>query len=564
VILLNASLYATGAGLQRAARVFQDASLRLAMERGAENSIVEGHIRRARLSLAVRDLAAARDDVAIATRRMDAVRSAASRDYLRAWLDSVRGELLLAEGNKGAPQLFDDAISAFARVEPAEVPRLYLLRGRSVLPDTPSDAERAFRAGIDVLQQRMLMLNDRTHRVSYLDEGWRLFDELITLRVEAGRDANGAFALAERARVRAAADANTSGIPPIESPQQLMSAVPPDGALLYYVSLESRLLAWIVRSTGTSLVSLPIGAEDLTRRVTAYRRLLEAGSTGLPARRAAEDLYRILLQPVSSRLAGAARIVVVPDGALHAVPFAGLVDPATSQFLGDRFAVSTVPSATVLLALARDGGAKASTGAHHALVVGVGDAAPERNLPALPLVRREISDLEAVYPGATVLTGSTVDALQWRAAVANHDVVHFAGHAVVNTQYPDRSELILGRGPDGTKIVVTAGEIATWPLGGVRLVTLSACQTAYGAIYRGEGLSSLARQFVSAGVTSVVGTLWNVGDDVAHRVSVRFHGDYARSGRPVAALQESQRALVRSGLDPIVAWNAFIVIAAFD
>lgn len=564
VILLNASLYAAAAGLNHAARVFQDASLRVASERHAENAIVEAHMRRARLYLAVADVKAAGLELEIAEGRLARVKSEASREYLRAWLDAVRGEWLLANRDPLAAARLDAAIGAFGRLEPAEVPRLYLLRGRAALPQGVADAERAFRAGIDVLQRRLLQLNERAHRVSYLDEGWELFDELIDLRASTDGDSNEAFALAELARVRAAGDVGSAGVSPLRSPGELSAVVPRDGAVLYYTSLRGRLLLWLVGRDEQTLVTIPAGTDELSRRVTIYRRLLEARRAGALARQSAEELYRILIDPVASRLAGVKRLVIIPDGVLHAIPFSGLLDPHTSRFVGDTFAVSTMPSATELAALARRRSERPAPAAHRALVVGAAAGAPERGLAALPEVAGELAALQTVYPGATVLSGEDVDASRWRAALPDHDVVHFAGHAVVNTQFPDLSELVLGRHAGAASAIVTAGEIARWPLRGVRLITLSACQTAYGALYRGGGLSSLARWFVAAGAETVVGTMWSVQDDIAGPLTVRFHESYAASGQPAEALQASQRSLVQAKVDPMLAWSAFIVIGGFD
>ncbi len=44
------------------------------------------------------------------------------------------------------------------------------------------------------------------------------------------------------------------------------------------------------------------------------------------------------------------------------------------------------------------------------------------------------------------------------------------------------------------------------------LMVLSACQTASGQLYRGEGLLSIAQAFQFAGAQSLVASLWNVDD----------------------------------------------------
>jgi len=50
------------------------------------------------------------------------------------------------------------------------------------------------------------------------------------------------------------------------------------------------------------------------------------------------------------------------------------------------------------------------------------------------------------------------------------------------------------------------------PLNGTEMVVLSACQTQFGQLSEGEGLLSLAWAFRSAGVPSLIASLWNVAD----------------------------------------------------
>jgi CHAT domain-containing protein len=557
VLRLNASLYAEGAGLHRAARLFQDASIDIALARNAENAIVEGHIRRARLALAVGDVQAGRADLDVAARRMTAVRSAASRRYLQAWLESVSGEVLLAERDPSAAAAFDRAITTFRIVEPTDLPRLYLMRGRAERLQSPEQAAHSFRAGINELQQRLTKLNDRSHRVSYLDEGWDLYDELIDLEAASGRY-DQAFAYAEEARLRSPGDAQGGGQPRL-TPDGLRAVVPADGALLYFTSLRDRLLLWTVRRDRTRFVSIAITSDQLASHVAAFRTAIESAGTGPSVRQLAAKLFASVIGPAEADLSGIARVVIVPDGALHAIPFAALLD-GSGAFLGERYAISTLPSAALLRQPSRERPASALT----ALLVGAEAGVPERGLRRLPEVARELSDLKALYGVATTLTTPAADARAWKAAVPGHGVMHFAGHAIANTQFPDRSELVLGRRPNGETEVVTASEITNWPLAGLQVVTLSACQTAYGALYRGEGLSSLARWFLAAGVPTVVSTLWEIRDDVARMVIVEFHRAYVRSQHPAAALQTAQRTAAGMGLEPMLAWSSFQVSGGFD
>jgi CHAT domain-containing protein len=78
------------------------------------------------------------------------------------------------------------------------------------------------------------------------------------------------------------------------------------------------------------------------------------------------------------------------------------------------------------------------------------------------------------------------------------------------------------------------------------LVVLSACESALGKEFRGEGLVGLARAFMYAGVPRVVGSLWEVSDRATAELMKSFYaGMLQRHLRPSAALRAAQLELMR-------------------
>jgi hypothetical protein len=75
--------------------------------------------------------------------------------------------------------------------------------------------------------------------------------------------------------------------------------------------------------------------------------------------------------------------------------------------------------------------------------------------------------------------------------------VHFAAHAVADDAYPERSAVVLAAGDAKQDGLLQAREIEALDLDG-RIVVLSACYTAGGAVLSGEGVLSLASQALSA------------------------------------------------------------------
>jgi CHAT domain-containing protein len=78
---------------------------------------------------------------------------------------------------------------------------------------------------------------------------------------------------------------------------------------------------------------------------------------------------------------------------------------------------------------------------------------------------------------------------------------------------------------------------------------------------------SLMRPFLQQRVPAVVGTLWDVDDQSARALLTRFHAGYVHARNPVLALNEAQRALLKSG-DPGLqhprAWAGFLVSSSIN
>jgi CHAT domain-containing protein len=132
---------------------------------------------------------------------------------------------------------------------------------------------------------------------------------------------------------------------------------------------------------------------------------------------------------------------------------------------------------------------------------------------------------------------------------------------VLDDTRPERSFLLLAGA--GTAGRMTAEEIGKMNLRGVRLVVLSACETARAPDGGAGGLAGLSAALLGAGADAVVGSLWRVDDGLTAPLMVAFHREYARTGDAAAALRASQLTLLRSPdtrLRSPAAWAGFVAI----
>jgi CHAT domain-containing protein len=285
-------------------------------------------------------------------------------------------------------------------------------------------------------------------------------------------------------------------------------------------------------------------------------------------------LWRFLVPAdVWTRLREAEEVVVLPDGALAALPFEALVvRPARRLeesvfWLDDGPPIRYAPSAAILRALADRPAAGAG-------LLSVADPA-YTDLPRLPGTgdesRAVVQASRRKSLGATpavVLTGAAATEEQVRAAMPGKKFLHLAVHGKVEPRLGDlfaALSLAPPAKPDAAAAPATAaGEPAPPPAGRdpgddgalmlfeiydldlqADLAVLSACVTSRGRLVEGEGSFALARGFLAAGARRVVASLWSV-DDASTAALMGSLFRRLDPDRPYAAAMRDARRSVRA------------------
>ena len=490
----------------------------------------------------------------------------------------LRGEFLTYSGEAEATtdaararESLKAAIDFARKSEQTDLlPQIFLALGRANvgLRDT-GEAKASFESGIDEFER--FRRSQGEARVSYFDGSWDLFSEIIRLEVQEKSDPVSGLDYAERARGRDLLDAGGLLREPRARPLgalEIAARLPRRVALIYYCVLDDSLFEWVVREGQVRFVRVPVTSERLTTLSGRYRRrLLEAGVSRLPRETISRDLHDVLIRPLLPYVSSGDSLVFLPDGILHSIPFAALEDSRTHRYLVEDHAVSIAPSGTVFLRACQRGRAFSKERELAALFVGGARVDPESaaDLPGLPQSVREVEEASANYRHATILAGEEATPSRFREAGRRSAIIHFAGHAIADADYPDLSRLVMARGRDGSPGDLFAREIYGIELPRTRLVVLSACGAANGPISRGEGPMSLARPFLAAGVPDVVASLWRADDGASRRLLVEFHRGIGRGESPAESLREAQLALLKDG-DPALsrpgAWAGFQVLGA--
>jgi CHAT domain-containing protein len=351
--------------------------------------------------------------------------------------------------------------------------------------------------------------------------------------------------------------------------------------LSYQIGADASRLFVVRRSTAANEESLTvhpiaIGEAGLREQVTAFRRLIERDGNGKGGATpafvdASRRLYDLLVAPAERAIAAADRVLIVPDGPLHSLPFASLVrntgGPAgrTWQYLVEWKPLHTTLSATVYAELRK--GAHPASGS--STLVAFGDPqysgatpgpatviAPELqamvrrgfDFTPLPGTRREVEGVSRGFgKQATVYLGA--EATEARAkSITKTRYLHFATHGLLDARSPLDSALALTL-PAERRTGEENGLLQAWEIFeqlriDADLVTLSACETALGDDVAGEGLIGLTRAFHYAGARTVLASLWAVADTSTSALMTKVY-THLRAG------MSKDEALRRAQLDAI-------------
>ncbi len=383
--------------------------------------------------------------------------------------------------------------------------------------------------------------------------------------------------------------------------------------LLEYSLGKKSSYVWIVTPDAVTTIELPDEAtiEAAARKVyglvsqaSGQKRILgraedsqlkSAEEIKQEQTQALAELSRLVIEPVASQL-GNKKLLIVPDGVLHYIPF-GALTVKNSRSQPEPLLVNhelvVLPSASALdllrqenhlrpkspkeLAVVADPvfeptderlpkhtsspettpSAPAKTDRSRKLllvqtqssVAEVGIADDSNQIPRLPGTRREAESILKL-----VSKPQTTQAFDFTASRSFFDrpdlnqfrLLHIATHGFVNSEHPELSGLIFSmvdrQGHDQNGFLLLP-DVFNLNLN-ADLVTLSACQSGLGKEIKGEGMVGLTQGFLYAGTSRVLVSLWSVSDQATAELMKHFYqGLLVEKLRPAEALRRAQLTL---------------------
>lgn len=325
----------------------------------------------------------------------------------------------------------------------------------------------------------------------------------------------------------------------------IQAALDEDTLLVAYYHDGATVWAFAADRQSISAQALLVTAAKVERDIDFLQlsidRALTQGSalpseTTAQAQRILKRLYDGLLTPLADRLPSYRRLIFVPYGHLHYLPF-HLLHTGTG-YLIESHEVVVEPAASYLVQSGpeRSGGARVI--AHS--WAGALPSAPIEGQAVHTLFAGEFFQEEAANRQAL--------------AAPPTQILHIAAHAEYRLDQPDLSYIELADGQ------LRTDDLLQQDLS-YELVTLSACETGRAYVAASDELIGLGRGFLYAGAGALVASLWRVADEVAQCVMTAFYQALHAGESKAAALRHAQRVILADQPDLHPAfWGAFQLV----
>ncbi len=354
--------------------------------------------------------------------------------------------------------------------------------------------------------------------------------------------------------------------------EQMRALLKDDQAFVEYFVGDSSIFAFKITKTEFEVFALD-GQESMMARVGDLRESIYGyflsnrdRSDQMKSKFAkqyserAYKMYQKLLAPLGPL---PKRLIIIPAGPMCDMPFESLLtqqvsDPSNYKshpYLVKAHIISYCYSATLLKEMMHKEHLP-TDGTYLGFAPSFGESAASvirgRRFALSPLEfnKPEIEAIHKMLGMGTIFKDAEATEEQFKAIASDYKIIHFATHGMANSNDPDYSLLAFTEVEDDQENeFLYVGDLYNLELN-AEMVILSACETALGKNFRGEGIMSLARGFSYAGAKSIFTTLWSVNDHSTYEI-IRGYFKHLQAG------MDKDEALHQSKLDYLEKANNF-------
>ena len=349
---------------------------------------------------------------------------------------------------------------------------------------------------------------------------------------------------------------------------------------------------WLVSDDKFKFYDLP-KKEVIEKKVKEYMHTIDqpVGLTNPFSNHVSKglEIFNLLLKQCIHEIDSGSHLIIVADGILHYLPFESLITKEESSnesrlYLIEDFTLSYSPSSTSMAFLNKKNNLHAlnkkyllafgnpdfrtSSGNLYAELTRGKTHNPEMNSDIvketdihtlyeeegfnfypLPFSGNEVTSISELFPKSQSVTYLKKEASEEALKHENleqYKYIHFATHSLIEETLPLRSGIVLSTNDSSIEDgILQVNEIMNLKLN-ADMVVLSACQTARGKLYKGEGIVGISRAFFYAGASSVAVCLWNINDRSSARLMKDFYSGLVNGKDKKEALRQAKINMIHS------------------
>lgn len=359
---------------------------------------------------------------------------------------------------------------------------------------------------------------------------------------------------------------------------RIREEIRPDQALLEYFFIFNSFYVFYVSADTTYIARQDIG-RSFPQQLLNYRALFNKINFDeftedkiMNFVRESYSIYTLAIKPVEQFITNKS-LIIVPDEELTLIPFETLIgvnpdslyqtpfrdlpylimnNPISYLYSASQFFIKKRPRKMFddYAGFAPDYSGSDGTGNSY-------------NVFSLPGANEEIVSARKYFKGRIYTDGRVNKDIYFKECKRRR-IIHLAMHAVVDSIEPMNSWFILKPQDKSSEAQLHAYEIYAQK-NAASLVVLSACNTGMGRMSSGEGVFSIARAYLLAGVRNVIYTQWSVADRSSAELMDKFYNNLSQGLSTDVALQKAKIDFILKG-DPVKAfpfyWSAHVLMGS--
>ncbi len=323
---------------------------------------------------------------------------------------------------------------------------------------------------------------------------------------------------------------------------EVQSELDDNTQMITYFLGEESLFTFNITKDSISLLRADI-AEKLVEVTNDFKNHL---SKREDINELSHDLYMYLMGQQLER--DKENIVIIADNVLNYIPFEVLKN-ADNSFLVENYNISYTGSASLFLELNNDF-FKYTSENDWAGFAPTYD--PENELLS---AKNEIDDIASLVDGVKFV-GLSAKKDSFLLHNKDYSILHLAMHAKIDNENPLYNRLVF------EDEELTASEIYN-SKSRANMAVLSACNTGFGKIEKGEGVMSMARAFHFSGIPSIVMSLWKVPDKETKTIMLSFYRFLEKGRSKSEALRMAKIEFLKENKNTVLShpyyWSGFVI-----